>query len=295
LSDSDADTVQTYEYSVYGQVAASTNFLTNPYMFTGRRFDIENGLYYYRARYYNPHIGRFMQTDSVGYSAGMNLYRYCGNNPLVFVDPSGYYPISISIPLNTVWDNPSTDQYLAENPEHSHMKDVDPYLRDAGFYDLYPDVTLTSVDYRDGYYECEFDVPNDLDIKMNKVTIQGVTVLNVTNSEGVNTPIIDKRLAIMIGEAVDKNSNWLDWKGWSWVGGGMVAGGGIMIKVGAGTSWSPVGWVIGGTGLVIVVADTLGHFIAVHLKDTSKYPNIEEIEEALRRAIEETEVEDPYI
>ena len=47
LSDSAGDTVQTYEYSVYGQVAAEDpEFLTNPYMFTGRRFDIETGLYY---------------------------------------------------------------------------------------------------------------------------------------------------------------------------------------------------------------------------------------------------------
>jgi RHS repeat-associated protein len=92
LSDSDADTVQTYEYSVYGQVAASDpNFLTNPYMFTGRRFDLETGLYFYRARYYNPHIGRFMQTDPVGYADGMNWYAYCGNNPICRTDPSGLY------------------------------------------------------------------------------------------------------------------------------------------------------------------------------------------------------------
>jgi len=58
-------------------------------MFTGRRFDIETGLYYYRARYYNPHIGRFMQTDPVGYDDGMNWYAYCGNNPVVRSDPSG--------------------------------------------------------------------------------------------------------------------------------------------------------------------------------------------------------------
>jgi len=95
LSNSNGDSCQSYEYSVYGQVAASDpNFIANPYMFTGRRFDIETGLYYYRARYYNPHIGRFMQTDAVGYGAAMNLYSFCRNNPLAFVDPSGNLPFS---------------------------------------------------------------------------------------------------------------------------------------------------------------------------------------------------------
>jgi len=91
LSNSNGDSCQSYEYSAYGQVAASDPNHPNPYMFTGRRFDIETGLYYYRARYYNPHIGRFMQTDPVGYGAGMNLYAYCGNNPIGRADPSGLY------------------------------------------------------------------------------------------------------------------------------------------------------------------------------------------------------------
>ena len=56
LSDSAGDTVQTYEYSIYGQVAAEDPDHPNPYMFTARRFDVETGLYYYRARYYNPYI-----------------------------------------------------------------------------------------------------------------------------------------------------------------------------------------------------------------------------------------------
>ncbi len=61
----------------------------NPFLFTGREYDYETGLYYYRARYYNPEIGRFLQTDPVGYDAGMNLYGYCSNNPLNYSDPTG--------------------------------------------------------------------------------------------------------------------------------------------------------------------------------------------------------------
>jgi RHS repeat-associated protein len=84
LTDANGTTVQSYEYSVYGHVAASDPNHPNPFMFTGREFDIETGLYYYRARYYNPYVGRFLQTDPVGYG-----YAYCGNNPVRCVDPSG--------------------------------------------------------------------------------------------------------------------------------------------------------------------------------------------------------------
>jgi len=58
-------------------------------MFTGRNYDSETGLYYYRARYYSSYIGRFLQTDPVGYAGGLNLYTYVGNNPLNWIDPFG--------------------------------------------------------------------------------------------------------------------------------------------------------------------------------------------------------------
>jgi len=55
LSDSAGDTIQTYEYSAYGEVAAEDPNHPNPFLFTGRRFDFETSLYYYCAWYYNPY------------------------------------------------------------------------------------------------------------------------------------------------------------------------------------------------------------------------------------------------
>ncbi len=92
LSNAAGNTVQTYEYSVFGEVAVEDANHPNPYMFAGVRFDIEIGLYYNRARYYNPFTGRFLQTDPIGYGAGMNIYRYCKNNPLAWTDPFGLSP-----------------------------------------------------------------------------------------------------------------------------------------------------------------------------------------------------------
>ncbi len=92
LTNSSGNTVEVYEYDVYGRVGATDANHPNRILFTGREYDKETGLYYYRARYYNPQIGRFLQTDPVGYEAGMNLYRYCRNNSVNSTDPFGLDP-----------------------------------------------------------------------------------------------------------------------------------------------------------------------------------------------------------
>jgi len=89
LTNSSGNTVQVYEYDVYGQVGSSDLNHPNRFLFTGREYDKETDLYFYRARYYNPQIGRFLQTDPVGYDAGMNLYEYCENDAVNLDDPFG--------------------------------------------------------------------------------------------------------------------------------------------------------------------------------------------------------------
>ncbi len=56
---------------------------------TSQQYDDQTEQYYLRARYYNPILGRFMQEDTY-WGDGLNLYKYCYNNPVMYCDPSGY-------------------------------------------------------------------------------------------------------------------------------------------------------------------------------------------------------------
>ena len=98
IFDSIGNIVVEYSYDAWGKCTIKTNVsgiaAINPFRYRGYYLDDETGLYYLNARYYDPEIGRFISADSIAYLApesinGLNVYAYCGNNPVMNVDPTG--------------------------------------------------------------------------------------------------------------------------------------------------------------------------------------------------------------
>ena len=129
ITDAAGFVVNFYEYDSYGRIEASIEGIANPFTYTGREQDPESGLYYYRARYYDPENGRFLSGDPLGFGGGdLNLYRYVLNNPLNLVDPDGEFVVipvyvvatvvvvtAVTIVAITGGGNPITDFFNAIN------------------------------------------------------------------------------------------------------------------------------------------------------------------------------------
>ncbi|AEG61159.1 YD repeat protein [Desulforamulus ruminis DSM 2154] len=94
IIDSDGNIVNEYRYDEWGNILSQTEQVKNPFKYAGEIYDAETGLYYLRARYYDPSIGRFINKDSyegdIVNPLTFNLYAYCANNPLLYIDPSGH-------------------------------------------------------------------------------------------------------------------------------------------------------------------------------------------------------------
>lgn len=97
LTGASGTVVEKYTYDAWGQATATNNIgavvsvdaIRSRFLYNGRQFDPETGLYYYRARSYSPEMGRFISRDPIAERGGVNLYGYVSNAPCSRVDPLG--------------------------------------------------------------------------------------------------------------------------------------------------------------------------------------------------------------
>lgn len=127
LTNKEGQIVESYSYDAYGNITHHTKTIEtyNPYGYTGRETDTDD-LYYYRARYYDPTIGRFITPDPIGFAGGdTNFYRYVSNDPVNFRDPSGLSGLLTSF-LDQ--NNPLKDlvEWWDSTPDTSVSKTVAP-------------------------------------------------------------------------------------------------------------------------------------------------------------------------
>jgi RHS repeat-associated protein len=95
MTDAGQNIVNMYAYTPFGVIAYEVEQIEQPFKFVGQYGVMTelNGLYYMRARYYDPEIGRFISEDPIGFAGGdVNLYAYVGNNPILIIDPNGRCP-----------------------------------------------------------------------------------------------------------------------------------------------------------------------------------------------------------
>ena len=90
LTNSAGALANSYTFDSFGKLTAFTGTLINPFQCTGREFDSETGLHFYRARYYDQTMGRLLSEDPLEFAGdGPNFYAYTLNNPVNYVDPMG--------------------------------------------------------------------------------------------------------------------------------------------------------------------------------------------------------------
>jgi RHS repeat-associated protein len=148
LTDSSGNVAERYTYDAYGGVTVlDQNYnplplnpwgtphsaVLNRFLFVGREFDEEFGIYYYRARFYDPIKGRFLQRDPLEYADDLNLYKYVDDRPQYATDPFGLLLLAIDGTGSEDWSK--DDKFkTAGGFQQSHVKNFyDDYVGRKGY------------------------------------------------------------------------------------------------------------------------------------------------------------------
>ena len=134
LSDANGALLNINRYDEYGIPGAGN---AGRFQYTGQAWLAELGMYYYKARIYSPTLGRFMQTDPVGYEGGINLYGYVGDDPVNGRDPTGLFDCCYG---SDGYHAPSVGQPTTENFLHGVLS----YPRDLAI-EIRHDIRLTGL------------------------------------------------------------------------------------------------------------------------------------------------------
>ena len=141
LIDGTGERVVEYKYDAWGNIISITNSTlanVNPYRYRGYRYDEELGYYYLLSRYYNPEVARFINMDDVSFitadnATGINLYAYCANNPVMYLNSAGYNSVNAN---NSMGSNgvTSVTQIKASKAGLLNRFAVSGEVRSGGFY-----------------------------------------------------------------------------------------------------------------------------------------------------------------
>ena len=120
LTDSAGSVTTLYSYGAYGATATTGlsggAAVDTSFKYTGADYNSVDDLYYFRNRYYSPHLHRFVSEDPIGLGGGANIYAYANGNPVSYRDPLGLYPAIIVTLPNGQWYTPMTQ---VKNPAQS--------------------------------------------------------------------------------------------------------------------------------------------------------------------------------